>query len=82
MVNLSAIDDPLIQFKGGFTARTSVAFWYLAAFWRMTFTVVDGYLVVKPRHAVTASDDAFIRAHRDELIACTRYCDEQAAVPN
>lgn len=73
--------DPLIPFKAGFTARTSVVVWYLTASWRLTFTVADGHLDVAPRKNLTPSDDAFIRKHRDELIACVNYCDQMAAMP-
>lgn len=72
------ITDTLIPFKGGFVARASVAMWMLDASWRLTFTVApDGRLQVGPRQAVTPDDDRFIRAHRDELLACVAYCDQQ-----
>ena len=74
--------DALIPFAGGFVARASTAVWFIETSWRLTFTVSpDGRLQVGPRSAVTPADDAFIRAHRDELLACVTYCDRQAAMP-
>jgi hypothetical protein len=74
--------DQLITFRDGFTMRTSVVVWYIEASWRLHFTVTpDGRLTVGPRTAVTPEDGRFIRQHRDELLACTRYCDQQAEAP-
>jgi hypothetical protein len=41
----------------------------------------DGALFVSPRTATTPDDLAFIRAHRDEILACVRYSDQQDARP-
>ena len=78
----ASVTDPLIPFAGGFVVRASVAAWFIETSWRLTFTVSpDGRLQVGPRHAVSPADDAFIRAHRDELLACVTYCDRQAVSP-
>lgn len=78
---LASATDALIPLAGGFTCRASVAVWLIEASFRLDFKVIGGQLDVSPRSAITAADDRFIRAHRDELLACVQYIDEQAARP-
>ena len=73
--------DVLIPLRGGFSCRTSVAMWLIDASWRLRFRVVGAELEVSPQDAITPADDRFIRAHRDELVACVVYIDRLAEVP-
>ena len=77
----AATEDRLIPLRGGFAAKTSTMVWLIERSWTLQFKVEDGRLVVRPGHAITDDDDRFIRAHRDELLACVAYCDEQARRP-
>ena len=68
--------DTLIPLAGGFACRASVVVWLIEASFRLRFSAdAAGRLAVGPRPAVTPTDDAFIRANRDELAAAVRYCD-------
>ncbi len=79
---MASVSDPLIPLTGGFAARTSVVLWLLQRSERLRFRIEpDGALFVSPRTATTADDLAFIRAHRDEILACVRYSDQQDARP-
>lgn len=73
--------NQLLPLRGGFAPRASVAMWLIEASWRLQFTIVNGRLSVSPPAAVTAADRAFILAHRDELLACVRYVNQQAEAP-
>lgn len=74
----ASVSDSLIPLRGGFSPRVSVALWVIEASWRLTFRAEpDGSLFVGPRAQTTADDLRFIRAHRDEILACVRYIDEQ-----
>ena len=73
--------DPVLVLKGGLTIRTSVHAWLVDASFRLTFVVENGELVVRPRTAITAEDDRFIRLHNRELIAAVVYCETIAKVP-
>jgi hypothetical protein len=75
MMSTPAIDDPLVPLRGGLVIRTSHLVWLLEAGERgLRFRVDDdGSLVVSPRSAITAADDAFLRRHRDALKAAVAY---------
>jgi hypothetical protein len=73
--------DPLIVLRDGFIIRTSVYSWLNEVSFRLKFVEADGRLEVSPDRAITDADDAFIRRHRDELLAAVRYVDEQARRP-
>lgn len=73
--------DPLITLKGGFVIRTSEAVWLIDASFRLRFRVVDGQLDVSPRRAIRPADDAYIRAHRDALLAACSYIDRMCEAP-
>jgi hypothetical protein len=48
----------------------------VSASWRLQFDVLTGdRLAVRPRSAMTAADEAFIRDHKAELLACVVYVD-------
>jgi hypothetical protein len=73
--------DTLITLTGGFVVRSSVAIWLIEAGFRLQFTVTDGELEVWPKSKITPADDAFIRAHRDELVAAVSYVDRMCEAP-
>jgi hypothetical protein len=80
---MAFVSDPLIPLRGGFSPRASVVLWLLQASDRLTFRIEpDGALFVGPRAATTPDDLAFIRRHRDEILACVRYSNEQDARPS
>jgi hypothetical protein len=74
---MQAVTDPLITLTGGFVVRASVVTWLIDAGFRLRFRVADGHLDVSPRSAITSADDAYIRSHRDELVAAVGYVDRQ-----
>ena len=78
---MSPATDVPITLRGGFVVRTSVFSWLIDASFRLTFAVADGSLIVRPRRAITASDDTYLRAHRDEILAAVRYIDTLASEP-
>jgi hypothetical protein len=78
---MPAVTDTPITLKGGFVVRTSVCIWLIDASFRLTFEVVNDQLEVRPKRGITVADDLFIRAHREELVAAVRYCDEQDKAP-
>lgn len=73
--------DTLITLTGGFTIHTSVVLWFIEASFRLKFRIVDEKLEVFPRSAITAEDDCFIRAHRQELFEAVGYIDRLAEQP-
>ncbi len=75
--------DVLIPLSDGHVIRESVFAWLIDASFRLSFSLSqDGKLSVRPRAAVTLEDDAFIRAHRDELLAAVRYVEDQVLRPS
>lgn len=79
---MAIASETLIPLRDGPAVPASIAVWLIEVSWRLTFHVEpDGSLFVGPRASVTAEDQAFIRAHRDALLACVRYVEEQAEEP-
>jgi hypothetical protein len=73
-----ATEDVLIPLSGGVAVRASIVTWLLDASDRLQFRATDGHLDVWPKWRITAADDQYIRAHRDEILAAVRYVDTLA----
>jgi hypothetical protein len=70
--------NSLVPLRHGPSVPGTVVLWLLDAERRgLQFQVEDdGSLFVSPRGRMTNDDDAFIRAHRETVLACVRYVGE------
>jgi hypothetical protein len=69
--------DVLVPLRDGPVVPASLISWLIDAEFRgLAFRIEpDGRLHVGPREKVTAADLAFVRGHRDLVLACVAYSD-------